>query len=160
MNVIANNTKFRSFDPDVIQGKHVHALYAYWLGRMSNGKLPFADETDILDLEDLIGLVSIIDVIDSSPRFALRMVGSEVVHRAGQDNTGKSIEEIEDRTVGDILQSSYTEVFKTREPFWVKRESIIDGQLFVYECLIVPFTNPDGDITQLLSIVEYPSEMG
>ena len=151
-----NNSPFKFFNPAFIQGKRVQSFFAYWQSKTAGSRLPLKEDIDILGLEDLIGLVSVIDVVNTSPRFSLRMIGSEIVHRSGQDNTGKFVDEIEDRTARSILQSSYKEVFDTREPFWVKRESILDGQLFVYECVIVPLTNNDGEITQLLSIVEYP----
>ena len=48
--------------------------------------MPARDDIDLLDLEFAIGSISLIDVTDQSPRFQIRMIGSQVVERHGQEN--------------------------------------------------------------------------
>jgi len=173
MNDSSSPATFQHFDPDVMRGERIHRFYNYWLEKKQGKRFPDQSSVDVLELDDLIGIVSYIDVLNASasspgdgldsgagPRFRLRLIGSEVVFRSGQDNTGKIVDEIEDEVARDILLASYSEVTSRQEPYWVNRESIFDGKLYVYECLIVPLADATGTISRLMSIVDYPPDRG
>ncbi len=145
-----------AFDPGLIKASTIRKVYDYWLGKCGDAPMPMAEDIDILDLDFAVGAVSFIDVVDKSPRFQLRMVGSEVVSHHGVDNTGLNVDEIKDEASRGMLLSSYTRVFEQGEPFWIERKTWSENHLFVYECLILPLRNKAGEVVQLMSVLHWP----
>ena len=145
------------FHANLIKADKIRQVYEYWLSKHRGSNMPAPDDIDILDLEFAIGSISLIDVTDQSPRFQIRMIGSQVVERHGQENTNVFVDEIEFEDTREILLSSYGKVFARREPFWIERETFNEQHIYVYECLILPFVDESGQIVQLMSILEWPS---
>lgn len=146
------------FDPVSIKALTIRKVYEYWLGKCGDAQLPNAGDIDILDLDYAVGALSLVEVVDQSPRFYLSMIGSEVVTRHGIDNTGLFVDEIEDEASRSMLLSSYTRSFANREPFWIERKTYSDDHLFVYECLILPLANDQGEVVRLMTVLYWPEE--
>lgn len=144
------------FHPDLIKAENIRQVYQYWLSKHRGSNMPRPDDIDILDLAFAIGSISFINVTDQSPRFQIRMIGSQVVERHGQENTGIFVDQIEFEDTREILLSSYGKVFARREPFWIERETFNEQHIYVYECLILPLADESGQIVQLMSILKWP----
>ncbi len=153
----AEDNKKDCFDADLIKAEKIRRVYEYWLGKHRGSNIPAPDDIDILDLDFAIGSISFIDVTDQSPRFQIRMIGSQVVDRHGQENTNVFVDEIEFEDTREILLSSYGKVFARREPFWIERETFNEQHVYVYECLILPLASKSGQIVQLMSVLEWPT---
>lgn len=145
-----------AFDPAKIKAATIRKVYDFWLAHCQSASMPLTEEIDILELEFAVGALSIIDVIDQKPRFYLRMIGSQIVERNGIDNTGLIVDEMTDEAIRSILTSSYTNVFASAEPFWIERQTFTDDHIYVYECLILPMRNVEGQVTRLLSVLDWP----
>lgn len=144
------------FDPALIKAPKIRDVYEYWLSKHQGHEMPSPDDIDILDLDFAIGSISLIDVTDQSPRFQIRMVGSQVVERHGQENTHRFVDEIEVEDTREILLSSYGRVFARREPFWIERRTFSEDHIYNYECLILPLAGETGQVVQLMSVLEWP----
>lgn len=144
------------FSESLIKAPKIRLVYDYWLSLGQGMGGPSPDDIDILELSQAIGSVSFIDVTDQSPRFRLRMVGSEVVARYGRDLTGHYVDELEDEEARDKLLSSYGETFARREPFWIERRVFEGEHLYVHECLILPLWDSKGQVVRLMSVLDWP----
>lgn len=147
------------FRPEAIKAHLIRKVYDHWLEKCGDQPMPLCEDIDILDLEFAVGALSLIDVIDpgsAEPRFFLRMIGSEIVAQHGPDNTGKYVDELVEAT-RNILQGSYSAALKNSEPFWIERRTFIDDFIYVYECLILPLRNENGEISRLLTILDWPT---
>lgn len=144
------------FHPDLIKAAKIRKVYEYWQGKHRGANMPQPDDIDILDLNFAIGSISFIDVVDQSPRFQIRMIGSHVVERHGQDTTGCFVDEIKYEDTRTMLLSSYGIVHAQREPLWLERRICNEHHVYVYECLILPLTDDTGQIVQLMSVLDWP----
>lgn len=147
------------FRPEAIKAGVIRKVYDHWLEKCGDHSMPLSGSIDILDLEFAIGALSLIDVIAADgrePRFFLRMIGSEIVAQNGMDNTGKYVDELIEAT-RNILQGSYQAAFNKAEPFWIERRTFVDDFIYVYECLILPLRNEQGEIVRLLTILDWPT---
>lgn len=144
------------FCPDLIKAAKIRKVYDYWLSKHRESCMPHPDDIDILDLNFAIGSISFIDVVDQSPRFQIRMIGSHVVQRHGQDTTGCFVDEIKYEDTRAMLLSSYGIVHAQHEPLWLERRLCNEHHLYNYECLILPLTDETGQIVQLMSVLDWP----
>ena len=154
----AEDNKEDRFDADLIKAGKIRQVYEYWLSKHRGRDMPAPDDIDILDLDFAIGSISLIDVTDQSPRFQIRMIGSQVVARHGQENTQRFVDEIEVEDTREKLLSSYGKVFARREPFWIERRTFSEDHIYNYECLILPFADETGQVVQLMSVLEWPGD--
>lgn len=146
------------FDDKVIKAPEIRLAYEYWLKKRANNEMPSVEDIDILDLVATIGAISLIDVVDQTPRFRLRMVGSNIVKRYGNDLTGQYIDQIEDEVARNKLLSSYGKTFMIAKPFWIERNIFEEGQVYVHECLILPLRGNSNKVVRLMSILHWPEK--
>lgn len=149
------------FRPEMIKAPVIQRVYDYWLDKRGDAAMPLSRNVDILDLEFAVGALSFIDVIDptsQTPRFFLRMIGSEIVIHHGVDNTGKFVEDLREET-RTILDGSYSAVVSTAEPFWIERKTFAADHIYVYECLILPLCDENDHIVRLVSVLNWPDSL-
>jgi hypothetical protein len=146
------------FSFDVLKSPSIKSFYRYWLDKCRDDHPPLANEIDVVDLPDCVGSISFIDVELEPLRFFMRMIGSEIVSRHGEDLTNQYVDDHQNHETREILLGSYKTVVKTEKPFWIERRTITDHHIFIYECLILPTMNNKGRVSRLVSILDWHDE--
>jgi len=129
-------------------------LRDYLATKAPPGKLPGRRQVDPLDIPDLLPYVMLVDVLRSpgqSPRYRVRLVGTEVVKIQGADGTGKFVEQI--LTEGPDIIAGYAEILSTKRPQYRRGEVATVGRDHVfYERIAFPLAS-DGDTVDMLMFI-------
>jgi len=121
---------------------------------------------ELMDIYRLAPMIVLMDMENTSGRFKIRFVGTDVVQMYGKDNTGRYLDELDlgpDET--DVL-AVYDELVVRRQPHWtrdmiVKKKRPLDGrEFFAYERLSYPLLREASDqVGHILALlVERPVE--
>jgi hypothetical protein len=126
------------------------ALYRYWLLKHREGRPPSRNDLDpLIEIPSLVANLVLLDLVDGSFRY--RLVGTEVVRRAGTDMTGKMIgltitlPEMRDqwRTALDsVAHGQKPQLFLSKMP---------EGVTARYVTLMLPLVTPSGDTEMILA---------
>ncbi len=85
-------------------------------------------------------------------QFRFRLVGTELVDRAGFDLTGKTLDAYPNPEFRASMRQRYTAVVESRRPLRsVQTDLVIDGRLRRYEALLLPLAS-DGETVDMLMI--------
>ncbi|MDE2228150.1 MAG: PAS domain-containing protein [Alphaproteobacteria bacterium] len=88
----------------------IEKFFSYWLSiRLSAGRLPSRQHFNPADLKNLLPYLWMLDVYRNPLRLKYRLVGTEHVHAAGWDPTGKWFDEVHSSAVHSAHYSQFTE---------------------------------------------------
>jgi hypothetical protein len=130
-------------------------LHAYWLACKGARRYPARRDIDPLQFRYVLGHVMMIDVQASSPRFRLRLHGSELVRRARYDLTGKFLEDLPNHEYRSYVLERCASLVATGEPAIVHHDRVLDGEVRRYEALWLPFSEDGDNVTMLLCALIY-----
>jgi hypothetical protein len=133
-----------------ISEPRLQKLHAYWAAQKAARRYPARRDIDPLGFRYVLGHVMMIDVLATSPRFRVRLHGSELVLRAGYDLTGKFLEDLPNIEYRAYVLERCANILASGEPMIVHHDRVLDGQVRRYEALWLPFSEDGGDITMLL----------
>lgn len=114
--------------PDTCHPK-VKALVDYWLSIHPESGLPGRQHFDPRDIPSLLSNVWLIDVVRSPLRFRFRLFGTRIVDYAGEDNTGKWVDE----KWPDFDAEVFETVIETKQPSWSRGPSGFRPEKDYYE---------------------------
>jgi len=127
-------------------------LYADWTARRRDRSIPARRDFDPLDLKYVLGKLLLVDVPYRPLQFRFRLVGTELVDRAGFDLTGKTLDAYPNPEFRASMRQRYTAVVESRRPLRsVQTDLVIDGRLRRYEALLLPLAS-DGETVDMLMI--------
>lgn len=127
-------------------------LHDYWHSKIEEGRLPGRADIDPLDIPDLLPSLILVDVVRgaSGLRFRIRLVGTEYVEVAGQDLTGKWLDETHAPDQAREIAETYVAVVETGEPHYWRSSLHTTGREHInYERLICPLA-ADGETVDML----------
>jgi hypothetical protein len=94
----------------------------------------------------------LVDVLYQPLQFRFRLIGTELVDRAGFDLTGKSLDAYPNPEFRAIMRQGYTAVVESRRPLRsVQTNLVVDGRVRRYEALLLPLA-ADGETVDMLMI--------
>jgi len=127
-------------------------LYADWTARRRDRSIPARRDFDPFDLKYALGKLLLVDVRYRPLQFRFRLVGTELVDRAGFDLTGKTLDAYPNPEFRASMRQRYTAVVESRRPLRsVQTDLVIDGRLRRYEALLLPLAS-DGETVDMLMI--------
>lgn len=127
-------------------------LYADWTVRRRDRSMPARHDFDPLDLKYALGKLLLVDVRHRPLQFRFRLVGTELVDRAGFDLTGKSLDAYPNPEFRAYMRQRYTAVVETGRPLRsVQTGLFIEGRIRRYEALLLPLAS-DGETVDMLMI--------
>ena len=88
---------------------------------------------------------------EASPRFQIRLHGSNLVEHHGGDLTGKMMDELPSTERRRLVIESFTQVATADEPVHTHRKFLLDNKWVEYEAIILPLSN-DGTIINMLLV--------
>jgi hypothetical protein len=131
-------------------------LYADWAARRRARSMPARDDFDPLDLKYALGKLLLVDVLYRPLQFRFRLIGTELVDRAGFDLTGKSLDAYPNPEFRALMRQHYTAVVETRRPLRsVETNLVLDGRVRRYEALLLPLAADCETVDMLLIGVVY-----
>ena len=108
----------------------VRALFDYWRSvHPKDGGLPGRQHIDPIDIPHLLPNIWLIDVRRNPYRFRFRLVGTLIVNYAGEDNTGKWIDE----RLPDFDPGVFIDLVETGKPSWSRGRSKMRPEKNYYE---------------------------
>ncbi|NBC33700.1 MAG: PAS domain-containing protein [Alphaproteobacteria bacterium] len=127
---------------DALSAPLLRALFDYWHGLRGDRPMPLFTELDPLDIpRKALPHVFLIDVAGPN-RFVVRLQGTEVVHQAGVDLTGRFIHEIEG---AEGTQSRFENLLVDRQPYYCRVPlSWSRNDFKVYETVVCPLADGSG----------------
>jgi hypothetical protein len=138
-----------------LQDPLLRQLHAYWLEKRGNRAMPARADIDPLDMRFILGSLTLVDVLYAPLRFRIRLHGTDHVHRAGYDLTGKMLDELPVSEFRQFAKSSFTATVETRVPRAGIRDRVMDGRIYRYEALLLPLSSDGGAVDMLLAGMRY-----
>lgn len=148
----------RSIEPTV-GDRNVQRLYEYWLSKHRDGKLPGRSDIDPLDIPDLLPIFILIDVEkggDGGPRFRVRLTGTKLVDRMGEETAGKLIEEAFLESQAKEINAAYRRVVESGEPHcWDYALPMRDREHVRYQRIVCPLASDGTNVDALCGVVSF-----
>ena len=141
-----------TFDPQSLNPR-LATLLDYWKEKCAGRAMPSRGDIDPIDLPDLLRSLLLIDIEPlegGDPHFRVRLAGTEIVERYGEDYTGRYLHEIDFGDQRPQILADFAECAATAMPhrgerlFWNTR-----GVQFRMERLILPL-GADGETPDML----------
>src|SRR5580704_3028943 len=102
----------------------------------------------------------LVDVLHDPLRFRVRLHGTEMVHEAHYELTGKFLDELPVADYRDYVIEQCKGLISCGEPLVVHHNRILDCRLRQYEALWLPFSDDDRAVTTLLCALIYDRDRG
>jgi hypothetical protein len=138
-----------------IREARLRRLYAYWLERRGNRRMPARRDIDPLDFPYILGSILLVDVVRDPPCFRVRLHGTELVRLAAYELTGKRLDELPSSAYRTYVLERCRGLVETGEPALVHHDRVLDGRRRRYEALWLPFADDGDAVTMLLCALIY-----
>jgi hypothetical protein len=132
----------------------VRAIIDYWTSvHPKEGGLPGRQHIDPVDIPLLLPNIWLIDVRRDPYRFRFRLVGTQIVNYAGEDNTGKWFDE----RMPDFDPSVFIDVVETGKPSWSRGLSKMRPEKNYYELerVRLPLASDGKTVDMILSLTVF-----
>jgi hypothetical protein len=133
-------------------------LYDYWLERRSLRPMPSRSDIDPVDMRFMLGNILLADVLAAPRRFHIRLHGTNLVHRAGYELTGKMLEQLPDEDFRARARECFTTVVETRRPAHSRRSRTLSGRPQPFEAVILPLSRTAPHVDMLLVGLRYAND--
>lgn len=134
-----------------ITAPQLRQLYAYWTARRGCRRFPGRADFDPIGLRFILGNLILVDVLDGeTPRFRIRLHGSNLARRHGYELTGKMLDELPVSEQRDLARRSFTSVAQSGAPLHAHRDLWFDGRRVRYETIVLPLSTDGVAIDMLL----------
>ena len=134
-----------------IPNPELRALYTYWAGKRRGTALPSRADIDPAEITALLPHLMLWDVLRDPLDFRVRLAGTEVCRRFGEELTGKRLRQIDLDGMTERFFADYALAVDSQEPRLDMHEyERHDSRYMHYAHLILPLTGEDGQVNMLL----------
>lgn len=132
-------------------------LLGYWTAKRGAARAPcWRDLDPVLEIPGFLGRIFIVDV-EADGGFRFRLLGSEIVMRAGRNATGRRFESLyRDEFLADLTEL-YEEVVESCEPR-LFRDWARAGERRQSTTMLLPLLDRDGRVARVLGYVEFSED--
>jgi hypothetical protein len=138
-----------------IREARLRRLYAYWLERKGERRMPARRDIDPLDFPYLLGHIMLIDVVREPLRFRVRLHGTALVKLSAYELTGKLLDELPNTAYRAYAIERCRGLVASGEPAIVHHDRVLDGRRRNYEALWLPLSDDGSIVTMLLCALIY-----
>jgi hypothetical protein len=136
-----------------LPGARLAAFYAYWLSGVRLGALPDTTAIDPLLMPAEILPFMVIYTVESGGGFRMRLIGTAVVDRSGEDLTGRLIEPF---GVMATLHARLTWCLQHQRPYVAHGQVPAAERDFIqFTALAAPFADRNGKIQRIASVLQF-----
>ncbi|WP_193170702.1 PAS domain-containing protein [Nisaea nitritireducens] len=82
------------YAPEDLVHPELRALFSFWQAKAGTRAAPTRQDLDVFDLKQWLPHIQLVDVVENFTDIRYRVVGTWIVERYGQDDTGRTITEI------------------------------------------------------------------
>ncbi|MGH6968147.1 MAG: PAS domain-containing protein [Stellaceae bacterium] len=136
--------------PPVIADPLLRRLYQYWDHERGNHPMPTRDSVDPIKMRYILGHLALIDVIGGRGGFRIRLHGTELVSRLGDDLTGKTLDELPFADQRKLALAWFTAVAEQRAPLHEHVDQVVDGFARNFDVLVLPYSTHKAAIDLML----------
>ena len=145
-------------DPADLRSASLQRLMAHLVSLMDEDGLLHRDKIEPLDLRQWWSHLLLVDVLPDHHDVRFRVIGTWVVDRVGQDDTGKTMTEVGLTPVRCLIRDSYLDAVAARralcaEGLFYDKRNRFGG--FWAERLVVPVYCPKQDCWQVLCAIYF-----
>lgn len=136
----------------------IRTLFNYWRSVHPEDGLPGRQHIDPVDIPGLLPNLWLIDVVHNPLRFRMRLVGTRVVAYAGEDNTGRWIDE----RWPDYNDAPIRQVVELRKPSWWRGPSQLrpEKTYFELERVRLPLARDGETVDMILTLTMFYDQDG
>lgn len=136
----------------------IRTLFKYWRSVHPEDGLPGRQHIDPVDIPGLLPNLWLIDVVHNPLRFRMRLVGTRVVAYAGEDNTGRWIDE----RWPDYNDAPLRQVVELRKPNWWRGPSLFrpEKSYFELERVRLPLARDSETVDMILTLTMFYDQNG
>jgi hypothetical protein len=131
------------------------AIQRLWLSKQMSNQLPSRKAFSIDDLRPWLGRLILVDVeTDGTIRY--RVHGTMCAEKLGQELTGKTVDEIRNEKLRELIREDYTAVIASRVPTIIRRRRDY-GEKGSHELerLLLPLSTGGERVDQILSLLDW-----
>ena len=142
-----------SLDPTSIIDPQLRRLYDYWAGkRDAKGKLPARADLDPAEIPALLPYVMLLDISHDPLDFKVRLAGTDICRRFGEEVTGKMLRQIDLDGETEHIFAQYAEAATSGQPrLDVQEFQRNDGRYMHYYRVILPLAADGTHVDMLLT---------
>ena len=134
----------------------VKALYAYWLGKRGERRMPSRDDIDPAEIKDLLPYVILTDVHHDPLRVQFRLAGTAVTEAAGRDLTGKWMHAVPRDGGLEGWKASYLRLTRQCAPvFGRTRATVRPGIERTFEWIMLPLSSDGVTVDKTLELEDW-----
>ncbi|MTI11076.1 PAS domain-containing protein [Curvivirga aplysinae] len=130
-------------------------FYAYWLSCKGKRNFPSRADIDPTDLLKFMPRIWMLDVFHDNPlRFRVRLSGTEIVEKVGQDKTGQFLDEIEEDFYNSLGYMNMRMVAQDGIPIWYHGKPSHRSTKYVrnLEYVMLPLSDDDQLVNVILCV--------
>lgn len=137
-------------DPEDLKDPRLAQGLAYWYRIRGDRRMPSRRDIRPGEILALLPHVFLVDVLRPPLRFRIRLAGTEIVNRFGEEITGRTLEEIDLAHRGPAIAAIYAAAIADRAPVLSHEEFLRrDGRFMHYRRLVCPLSS-DGMLVDML----------
>jgi hypothetical protein len=129
-------------------------LRTYWSARRGARRYPARADIDPLDFKFALGRVSLVECRPEPPHFRFRLVSTGLTNALGYEMTGRFSDQIPEPQMRTYVEALYWRALAAAAPLEEAGVELLDGRLWHYRCLLLPFSDDGTSINLLLAYRE------
>lgn len=139
-------------DPQSIGDPDLRRLYAYWAELRGDRRWPARKDVDPAEIKALLPYIMLVDVQRDPLDFRVRLTGTEIVSRFGEELTGRRLGDIDMDGEATSIFKCYADAATSGEPRLDEEEFVRnDGRYMHYYRLLLPLSG-DGTAVDMLLV--------
>lgn len=136
-----------------------YQAFEYWQSLAAPGGVPLFSDFELLACPTgALPLIHIVDVLDGGEEFKYRYWGSGFRNHLGYDGTGRVIGDLRPVEIVEPVRDANRRVMRERRAMAMMSEferGVRASSMGFQRFLRLPLATPDGDIGQIVSVVEF-----
>lgn len=134
-------------------------VFEQWQASAAKGGLPGTDFANPFALRFALGSIAIYDVLSEPLRFRYRLVGTDIIGRAGIDLTGKEQLQHRDQVFARAAQAGLERCVCERVPMLLTGARVIHGVTGGYESIALPLVDGIDRVARILAVQRFAPGM-
>lgn len=145
-----------NFDPASLTDSRIHQAFTYWDSLRNGREIPARSDIDPSEIIRILPFVLLVDVFYDPMDFRIRLAGTDIVERFGQEITGCRLQDIDFDGKHEQVFREYSLTVEQRQPLLFTEEfRRHDGKYMNYSRLLCPLSR-NGDRIDMLFGVQVP----
>lgn len=139
---------------NAIPSELLQRMYAYWQSKCGSHPMPARADIDPVDFSWALGNVCLLDVETNPLRLRYRLAGTRLTRLYEMDLTGRSVDDIRQPELRDLVRSHLQEVVTTAKPTLYCISIANNGGPQTYVRLALPLRGPQGEVAMILMAID------